>query len=187
MSLHCYLWAIGKCRMWITRLYSDKDIHTLHQIKSLRPKKIFAQIEIMVPKKSADSGAVVLMWVCMKTVFVPELAAGLINVFCQTTCSLESEGQLEGINPKLPSLCNTNLGGVYPNWPIGVQINTDPVSNVWENSFYLLPLCCPDNPGLIHAVQSWITMSAPPTISALWKLDRIENRHKDTDSECKNL
>lgn len=79
--------------------------------------------------------------------------------------SLDSEGQLKDINPKLPSLCNSNLRGVYPNWPIAVQINTDPISSVWENSFYQLPLCCPDNPSLIHAVQSWITMSAPPTIS----------------------
>lgn len=29
--------------------------------------------------------------------------------------SLDSEGQLKDINPKLPSLCNNNLRGVYPN------------------------------------------------------------------------
>ena len=57
---------------------------------------------------------------------------------------------------------------------------------MWENSLNLLPLCCPDNPSLIHTVQSWITTSAPPTTSALWKLDRIEHTHTQHTHNTQN-
>lgn len=129
--------------------------------------------------QGASAKEILLMLGCTNPLFVPQPACCPLSP--PTTCDSQSKGHLKDISQNPTQHCVTKWspeGGVYPNRPMTAKINTDAVSDVWENSLYLLPPCRPDNPGLIHKVQSWITTSAPPTIAALWKLDRIDRIEK---------
>lgn len=103
---------------------------------------------------------------------------GAINGLFQTThcmCGLESQGHPWGINSKLHWVSNNTWNPEKFNKMDQSQFKSLITPElfvrlrVWENSLNLLPLCCPDNLSLILEVQSRITMSAPPTISALSK------------------